>query len=233
MRDNYFGKDGMIVLLLYFIVVVQSQILVCQDETDYYQWLYGICIQSSPCRQLYYLYPILGGRSLNQIKETPEKEAFVAYRNSKDFSLFQHQLSRILIFQINSTDERRLVLKGLVPDTWLPNLTIILRNNTALLCSDNDTIDPSVAIVALYSMHLYKMVLSDEFFCHDPNERLLLDPLTNATICVCKKNKSCDNDSHFDFLITFLVTLLIFGMIINTISIFASLFHKRRLLYGL
>ena len=222
----------MILLLLFGLLLLPceaEELIVCQNEEDYYQFLYQICIQSSPCRHLYHLYP------LDQVKENevPETAAFIDYRNSRDFDLFRHQLERSLIFRMNGTlavkSERRLVLQNLVPNEWLPDVRVLLKADHREQCHKR-VIGRTHALYILYALHIYKVVVADEYFCHDPNERLLLDPLTNSVHCVCKKGKSCHNESNFTHLITLLMSLLIFGVFLLSVAIFASLFYKRHLL---
>jgi len=213
------------VVLIFFIV--RGEEIICQSEDDYYLLLYKTCIQSAPCRHLYHLYPL---RSLKEDNALPETSAFIDYRNQRDYDLFRHQLSRNLIFRATTNDtERRLVLQGLVPDAWLPDVAIRFKDGYQPACNEM-TLSPVYAVYALYSMHLYKMVVADEFFCHDPNERLLLDPLTERLFCVCKKGKSCHNESNFNHLLTLLMTLLIFSLFIFALALFANLLYKRYLL---
>lgn len=224
-------------MLLYITIVVlialcqTSDEIVCQSENDYYLLLYKICIQSAPCRHLYHLYPLEVESALAN-NGVPETDAFIDYRNQRDFGLFRYQLSRLLIFRVSNATERRLVLQNLVPDAWLPNITVSFsRGGDA--CSDEEHIQPIHAIYALYAMHLYKMVVSDEFFCRDPNERFLLDPLTDTSFCIDKTGKSTHNESNFDHYLTLFMPILIFSMLIFAFALFANLFYKRYLLYGL
>lgn len=208
-----------------------GNVIICQNEDDFYRLLYNICIQASPCRMLYHLYP-LTQQNENQIIDTPERNAFIDYRNERDYNLFRHQLSRTLIFRINGTLvelERRLILQGLVPEAWLPTTIVRIGGDQVSPCY-NTTIEVSDIISALYSLHLYKLVVADEFFCHDPNERLLLDPLSNATFCKCKLGKSCNNESFFAYLMTRLSVIIIFGIAATVLTLYVGFFYTHYLL---
>lgn len=212
----------------YFCQQSEQNIIVCQNEEDFLRLLYNTCIQTFACRTLYHLYPL----DASHVSPTPERDSFIDYRNERDFDLFSHQLSRSLIFKYENDTaivgiERRLVLQGLVPAVWLPQT--VVRFDGLTLCY-NMTLEPLVAVSVLYSMHIYKIVVADEFFCHDPNERFLLDPITNTSFCICKQGKSCDNESNFDFLMIRLAVILIFAIFIFVLALLISLFYKRYLL---
>lgn len=226
----------LICILTFWVLLGQCsdmEHIACQSEDDYYRLLYRICIQSSPCKHLFHLYPLLDTASNEKI---PETTAFTEYRNQRDFDLFTHQLSRSLIFRIHNADvviqdERRLVLQNLVPEAWLSEIDVhIAKSGTA--CSEGE-IRPNHAIHALYAMHLYKITVSDEFFCRDPNERFLLDPETDTDYCLCKKKKSCHNDSNFDHYLTIFMPILVFALLIFAFAIIANLFYTRHLLHQL
>ena len=246
---------GLLVLVLVVVLFLaplsraQQHQITCQSEDDYYHFLYKICTQSTPCRHLFHLYPMTHSAvTTQQVGATPERDAFIDYRNDRDFQLFRHQLATKPIFRIGLPDSEEnntltatttlrssghhLVLQNTMPDSWLPTTTVFFKDESTA-CSESDVTlqEPGVALSALYGMHIYKMTVADEFFCHDPNERLLIDPLTNETFCICKTGKSCNNDSNFDQLFTFLLVILIFGIIAFIIAIFAGLFYKRHLLH--
>ena len=218
-------------LLLIGCFQAEANVILCQNEHDYYKLLYNICIQALPCKSLYHLYP-LSGQSVNQIINTPNKEAFIDYRNERDYDLFVQQLTRSLIFRFNGSMvelERRLVLQGLVPEAWLPTTIIRFGGEEVPPCF-NATIELSDIISALYSLHIYKISIADEFFCHDPNERFFLNPLSNKSICRCKPGKLCDNNSFFNYLMVQLSSILITGIAATIVTLFIIIFYKHYLL---
>lgn len=194
-------------------------IIVCQSETDYYQFLYRVCLASTPCRVLFYLSP----PAVSTTEET-----YIRYLNEQDFELFRHQLTQYpLIDQENSTNT---VLSKILPSEWKPSISLLIDENAGVACSNATTpIDPWIALTMLYAMHLYKTIVGDEYFCHHPNERLVLDADLQP-YCLCKTGKSCDSESNFNQLYTFLQIVLVILIVILICATLGSIFYKRHLL---
>lgn len=217
-------------LILCCVVVYAQDVITCQHQDDYFHFLYKICIQSTPCRHLFHLYP-LEVSNTTTISATPERDGFIDYRNERDYQLFRHQLYGKPIFHTQAASSERLVLHHALPDAWIPTTSVVF-NQDIVACSSNEP-STHLALHVLYALHIYKMVIADDYYCHDPNERFLIDPLTNQTLCICKTGKSCNNDSNFDDLFFFLMVILIVAIVAACISIFASLFYKRAMLHDL
>ncbi len=121
-----------------------------------------------------------------------------------------------------------------MPEEWLPTTSVLFNKDAPVACSDDVALQSAYNVMsALYGMHIYKVMVADEHFCHDPNERFLIDPLSKESFCICKIGKSCNNDSTFDELFTFLLVILIFGIVAYIFTTFISLFYKRAMLYDL
>lgn len=222
----------LVTLVILCGVRAQEDIIRCQNEDDYYHLLYNTCLQAKVCKLLFHLYPL---REESDVGNTAERTAFIDYRNKRDYQLFRDQLSKSLIFQQDSTgllltgavpDERRLVLQNLIPSVWLPTTIVNFNLSQPVLCSETD-LPPQQALHALYALHLYKTTVSDEFFCHDPNERLLIDPVTETAYCICKKEKICNNESNYNHLLIMLMIILIFSMFIVGVFSIAGIFYKQ------
>ena len=206
----------------------------CQNDDDYYRLLYKICSQTLPCKHLYHLYPVTVGGVI----ETTELPDFVDYRNGRDFQVFRQQLSRVAIFNITlegevvSTNKTRNVLQNTMPIEWLPNISIALQASSNTLCSEDvRNLNPVFVGSALYGMHIYKVTISDDNYCQDPNERFFTDPLNGKPLCVCKPGgKLCNNDANFNKLFSFLLECLIVSVFAFIIVTFATTFIKRSML---
>lgn len=222
----------MYLLFLSFVIAVSAQqqadVLTCQSHEDYMHFLYKVCSQTIHCKVLFNLYP-LEESDMQRISETPEREAFVDYRNTRDFQLFAQQLTASPIFRIQSQTDH-LLLENTMPDEWLPTTSVLFKEDVDACSDDMSTHHRYRVISALYAMTIYKMQIADDFFCPDPNERLLVNPVTNRTYCHCKTDKSCANASNFDQLIYFLMVTLIFGIVAACIATFASIFYKQAIL---
>lgn len=229
-----YGVSMTLLWLFLFICVISGETINCHDEDDYYHFMYNICSQSLPCKHLFHLYPLTPDDA-SHLQKTPERSAFIDYRNDRDYQLFRHQLLGRPILPQQQQQQQRIVLHNTMPDAWLPTTSVLYKQDVATpRCSEDTSLhNPVTVMTVLYAMHIYKLTVSDDFFCHDPNERLFIDPVTNDTICVCKTGKVCDNDSNFDELFTFLLVILIFGIVAFIITIFVSLFYKRSMIYDL
>ena len=242
--NNSGGLSLLLFLSLLYSVRCSHDIITCRDQEDYTHFMYKICSQSLPCKHLFHLYPITPG-DVTHLSVTPERDAFIDYRNERDIELFSRQLAAKPIFPmlrkhqhktagggVVATAAATTVLHNTMPVSWLPITSVHFDVSTT--CAGNESLyTQSMVMTALYGMHIYKLTVADEFFCHDPNERLLVDPLTNESICVCKTGKSCNNDSNFDELFTFLLVILIFGIFAFIITVFVGLFYKRSMIYDL
>lgn len=213
----------------------QQQQVTCQSEDDYYHLLYKICSQTIPCKHLYHLYPVVQGVG-ERILATAELADFVDYRNGRDFQLFRQQLSRVSLFNVSVEGEpvsnrTRNVLQKTMPDDWLPKINISLQASNATPCNEDARNFNSVFVgSALYSMHIYKVTVSDDNYCYHPNERFFVDPLTDKPLCDCQPGKLCDNDSNFNKLFASLLEFLIVSVLAFIIVNFASTFLKRSML---
>lgn len=226
----------LIVLSVFIVVGIRGGAITCHNEDDYYHFLYDICVQALPCKHLFHLYPMTPDAA-SRLAQTPERSAFIDYRNDRDYQLFRHQLSGRALFPMATTTmtTSQIVLHKTMPDAWLPTARILFKQDAGTpRCSEDTSLrNPLTVMTVLYTLHIYKLTVSDDFFCHDPNERLFIDVETNDTICVCKTGKVCDNDSNFDELFTFLLVILIFGIFAFIITIFVGLFYKRSMIYDL
>lgn len=227
-----------LLLLLFLTGIISGETITCHDEDDYYHFLYNICAQALPCKHLFHLYP-LTTNDASHLAGTPERTAFIDYRNDRDYQLFRHQLSGKALFPLlEQVATSHIVLHKTMPDAWLPTVSVLFKQGSVASSSppcreDTSLHNPVTVMTVLYALHIYKLTVSDDFFCHDPNERLFIDVVTNDTICVCKTGKVCDNDSNFDELFTFLLVILIFGIFAFIITIFVGLFYKRSMIYDL
>lgn len=235
--------NGLSLLLLFVLVHAvscsQGVVITCHDQHDLNHFLYKICSQSHPCKHLFHLYPLTPSDA-SHLSATLERSAFIDYRNERDAQLFARQLTAKPIFPLLRKHQQHTtvatVLHNTMPAAWLPTISVHFdaAAAAAVACSDNESLySPLTVMTALHAMHVYKLTVADEFFCHDPNERLLIDPATNESVCVCKTGKSCDNDSNFDELFTFLLVILIFGIAAFIMTVFVSLFYKRSMIYDL
>lgn len=195
----------------------------CQNENDYYVLLYKLCLRSAPCRQPFHLKPIpIGNTSGHQL-------SFARYQNERDFQFFKSQFSQSPPFVVESHQQGALILASLMPREWLPDIVVRYDASSEVACSSAiDRVDRAVVLASLYSMSMYKLALSDEFFCHDHNEQLRLSP-DGQFYCLCKEGKSCDNENHTDQLLVVLMAFLIFGVAMLVVALFYSLFTKKRL----
>jgi hypothetical protein len=211
----------------------------CQSEQTYFQFLYNLCIGSAPCRHLYHLYPTETNAMASMT--VAERESFIAYRNERDFQLFQHQLSARPIFSLleeeggGGTVENTMLLMSVLSEDTFRHITVLVNESQESSdCIVGENMDQKVLISlsALHSLHLYKMTVADELFCHDPNERLLLD-VNNEAHCICKQGKVCSQDINYEQTIPVLLIILIAVIMAWLIAIFASLYAKRGFLYQL
>ena len=156
--------------------------LVCRDSNDMHRLLYRVCNHSTLCRELYYMEG-----------------------DSRDFRKFVHQLSLLSLFDeagaVNSS--RTLFMRHLWPSHLMPYY-LVRYNAAATTPACADTLDrvsgagdlESLLFVyaAMHMMMSYKQFVSNDFYCNDHNERLLLDPVDGTIHCECRHDKVCNND---------------------------------------
>lgn len=217
--------------LLLFVTLCSAEIIVsCQSEEDYYRLLYRICQSSPPCKILFHLVPP------NPINDTaigvspPEQLAYFTQLQQEDFILFAYQSMQFTLIPLTTQNRSEGVLGKVLPSVWLPNVSVLINSTTSTPCALEENIDPSVALTALYAMDIYKTVVSDEFFCHNPNERIFLDIETREPYCRCKTDKKCETESNFNQLYTFLQIVLIVLIGVLILATLGSVFYKRYLL---
>lgn len=218
-------------LLLFVTLCSGAEIIVsCQSEEDYYRLLYSICLSSPPCKILFHLTPPTLINDTAVAVTPPEQLAYITQLGEEDFALFQYQASQYTILPLTTQNHSESVLGKVLPGVWLPNISVLIDASLTSPCALIGNIEASVALTALYAMHLYKMIISDEFFCHNPNERIFLDIETREPYCRCKTGKECESESNFNQLYTFLQIVLITLIAILILSTLGSVFYKRHLL---
>ncbi len=196
------------VLVLLFSLSIHhtncQTIVVCQNQTDYHTLLFKICERSLPCSRLYYIDPILDTNNLTDTN----------IMNLHDFVRFSHQMERISIFDVyyngSTLDNpigiavaREKLLSKMIPIEWASEIKIIFSPSLAESERCGGTYDLSSANgnkiffhSVLNALQTFKLFISEEFACSDPNEKLHLTD-EGEFICICKKGKSCNNESNF------------------------------------
>lgn len=216
-------------ILLLFICQFNASDLVlkCQNENDYLVFLYNLCLQSPTCKQPFHLSPI--NTNVNTLFNTEQKNAFIQYTNEHTFQQFRNQLNKKQIIPSISA-QQQIIFEKILPSEWIPRIQLIIDPNASMPCSSESyNASNSIVIASLYAMSIYKLTMSDEFFCHDHNEHLFLSP-SGEFVCQCKEGKSCDNDSHTDELLQLLVIFLIFAIVLLIAFMLYSLYSKKLLI---
>ena len=214
----------------------------CKDLDDYYDLLYKICSKSLDCREIFYIDytynyidTIVDNTSISQW-ETNQKIKLEDYRLRNDFEKFKYQLKLIYLFEMIFVDNittnittNDLFMKKILPLQWMPSFTIKINETQTFQCSNESIINityPSsqeyreFIYIVLNSLNTYRILFGGQI-CSDYNEHLILDSITNQTYCVCKKDKSCSNESNFR---TMMVMLMVGIMVLLLIIVFATYF---------
>lgn len=183
--------------------------LQCRDTTDLFGLLFHICNRSVLCRELYYI-------------EDHAHDAQEA--QSRDFLKFQYQLSLIRLFGTAGEDASdanvtgRLFVTHLWPADWTPYYQV--QYNTALPqgygCAQSVNLQAPEQRAFVYAvmnmMLVYKQYISNEHYCNDHNERLLLDEGDGQFHCECRAGKVCQTDQANFNTIMALLTIFVLGL---------------------
>lgn len=220
-----------ITLLLFFMLISWTHtttVVICQSEEDYYQLLYRVCLNSPVCKTLFHLTPpvLLPSSSLEQTQ-------YITYQTEQDFALFRHQLRQHTILPLTTQARNESILRVMVPSTWIPDIAVSIDESAVTSCGFDTNalinLAPGVALTTLFALHTYKTSVSDEFFCHNPNERLIIDEEVGP-YCLCKAGKVCDTESNFNHLYMILQVILIVLISLLILTTMGSLVYKRYLL---
>ncbi len=212
----------------------EDEIIQCRDQIDYHTLLFRICEKSAHCSRLYYIDPDLDTSNFTSIATD--------IRQLHDFDRFNHQMERIVMFDTyeNTTANNSVIatqdkiLSTMLPAEWLIKIQIMftgLDSTTIPSCSESyDTLDPTNRLFiysVLMSLQTFKLYISEEYSCSDPNEKLYMTG-DGTFKCICNKGKSCANESNFATILIVLITFLLTGVIIWIIMTFYSTIFTSR-----
>lgn len=228
----------MYVLLLFLLVfntLAQSngvdndddEVIQCQDQIDYHSLLFRICEKSAHCSRLYYIDPELDTSNFTHISS--------GIRKLHDFDRFNHQMERIFMFDTYEGDntltnissiatQDKKILSTMLPPQWFMKIRIKFTSSDAsssssihTLCSEAyDILDPTNRLFVysvLMSLQTFKLFISEEYACSDPNEKLYMTG-DGTFKCICNKGKSCNNESNFATILIILITFLLLAVIL-------------------
>jgi len=204
-----------------------GEIVQCQDQTDYHTLLFRICEKSAHCSRLYYIDPDLDTSNFTHISSDIKK--------LHDFDRFNHQMERVTMFDAynkstGSNDSNILtlitpkekILSTMLPPEWFTETQIIFTGLSP--CSESyDILDPGNRLFVysvLMSLQTFKLFISEEYSCSDPNEKLYMTG-DGTFKCICNKGKSCDNESNFE---TILKVLIVFLLVAVSLWIFTTFY---------
>lgn len=181
--------------------------LTCRDPTDLYSLLFHICNRSVLCRELYYI---------------EEHAPDAAEARSRDFEKFQRQLSLIRLFGAAGEDSSdpnvtsRLFVTHLWPAEWTPYYQVGYNSAQSYGCAQSVNLQAPEQRAFVYSvmnmMLVYKQYISNEHYCNDHNERLLLDEGDGQFHCECRAGKVCQNDQANFNTIMALLAVFVLGL---------------------
>lgn len=241
---------GLLLLLLFTTCRSSSETISCRDQTDYHVLLFRICEKSVYCSRIYYIDPTLDtGSSLASNINTMEirklrdftrfnhqMERVVMFdvynytdisQNNSMIASARHHASVIMIM------EKEKILSKMLPSEWLAETRIIfsslpLDSNIApSYCSEiYDIMHPENKLFiysVLMALQTFKLFISEEFSCADPNEKLYL---TNEGVfkCICSKGKTCNSESNFATILEVLMIFIATGLFLWAGATFFSTF---------
>jgi hypothetical protein len=221
----------------------------CRNYKDFYTLLYAICARSRLCAELYYM----DEPPLNRTLSTKEA-AYIKRASFKKFTYQLALTKLFIVRDFNSktvqppppttttpsenareeqTLEREahlLLLQDGWPLEWLPRYVIELNassNASAARCTQNVNLSSAeganFARDSILLMQLYKTFVINEYHCTDFNEHLVLDA-EQRPHCLCRPNRSCNEESTYKPLIIALTIVLV----LMAVALFFSNFYGTR-----
>ena len=207
----------------FFIAMAYGGTLSCYDLTDYHILLFRICEKSIHCSRIYYIDPILDTSNFTHMQSDIKK--------LHDFDRFNHQMERVTMFDVynftlgevnqNLILEKEKILTTMLPPEWFIDTQILLTGggggeptNSSSYCSESyNMTEPENRLFiysALMSLQTFKLFISEEYSCADPNEKLYMTG-DGTFKCICSKGKSCNNESNFSTILIVLIVVSIFS----------------------
>ena len=141
--------------------------------------------------------------------------------------------------------EKEKILSKMLPSEWLAETRIIFSslpldnssssssgsssssNIVPSYCSETyDIMQPENKLFiysVLMALQTFKLFISEEFSCADPNEKLYL---TNEGVfkCICSKGKTCNSESNFATILEVLMIFIAIGLFLWAGATFFSTF---------
>lgn len=124
--------------------------------------------------------------------------------------------------------EIQIIFTGLAVHSTTTTTTNLSSSSTIIIgthsCTESyDILDPENRLFVysvLMSLQTFKLFISEEYSCSDPNEKLYMTG-GGTFKCICSKGKSCNNESNFEIII---VILMIFLLVSVSLWIFITFF---------
>ncbi len=239
----------MIILSLVLLLLCQSgvsngEVIQCVDQIDYHSLLFRICEKSAHCSRLYYIDPELDTANFTHISS--------GIRKLHDFDRFNHQMERLSMFDTFDnldpdnenisniviqplTTSKEKILSTMLPPEWFIETQIVFMgmnsSSTPSSCSESyDILDANNRLFVysvLMSLQTFKLFISEEYACSDPNEKLYMTG-DGTFKCICNKGKSCNNESNFATMLMIAMVFLLIAVILWIFLTFYSTISTSR-----
>jgi hypothetical protein len=126
----------------------------------------------------------------------------------------------------------------MIPTEWSSEVKIIFSSTSSgggddselcggrtydLISSNADGNSKLFLSNTLIALQTFKLFISEEFTCSDPNEKLHLTS-KGEFICICSKGKSCNNESNFANILEILMIVMAISIFLWAVSNFFTTF---------
>lgn len=235
--------------------ITEDENIICSDKEDSQILLYKICASEIMCSELYQIPKYIRQYILSNPTLDPRIELGMGidgfgihFENfiyvTKDIGIIQ-SLSDVAS-QINNNNNLNDIYNFIWVKSWQNKTKNIIYNDNLLIiplttfqCSTLDMINfypgetQNIKMLYIYSI-IYSLMIYKEYFtmgdeCNDPNEKRIMDQLTEEGRCVCVDGKICGQENQFQNIIVTITVFLVIMMgtkFIVDIYSTVSLFHK-------
>lgn len=233
------------------IILVQ-----CHDQLDYHGLLFRICEKSTHCSRLYYIDPDLDTSNFTHIGSGIKKLHDFDRFNHQMERVIMFDAYNMSIVATPTTDNsttttsimtlitpKEKLLSTMLPPEWVTEIQIIFTelvvhsNLSSSISTTHHSCTESYDILApenrlfvysvLMSLQTFKLFISEEYSCSDPNEKLYMTG-GGTFKCICSKGKSCNNESNFETIIIILMIFLLIGVSMWIVITFFSTISTSR-----